>query len=799
MRKKEESVSEHINDKPLVIMKQIEGEDYSEEQIHIPLKNLPVITLQDCPPFPYTGAAVTIKGELNSNIVSDVIEHNKYAFLTYAPLSYSDPNVDDMHRIGVVARIMHRMVGPDEEIHAFCEVLSRCKVSRFIKSNGGYKANLIPYEYVVGDTMPITALIDRLTERFSYFLQTKGFPQVEQLQEIIKNSDSPFMAIGIMANQMPFSEKLKQEALEIPDLHEMATFLLQHLEVSIKLAELNREIEDRTKAELTEQQRDTFLNAQIKHIQDELGQGSTGDLEELEKRASELKWDDDTELHFRRELNKLTRYNISSPDYSIQYSYLDRLLSLPWQHYSDDDFSLDKVEKTLNRDHFGLEKVKERILEQMAVIKLRNDTHAPILCLVGPPGVGKTSLGRSIADAMGREYQRISFGGLHDEAEIRGHRRTYIGAMPGRIIAALEKCKTNNPVIVLDEIDKIGADFKGDPASALLEVLDPEQNKAFHDNYLDIDYDLSHILFIATANSLSTISAPLLDRMEIISLSGYITAEKAEIAKKHLLPRLLVQHGFEKGEIDIMRPALTYMIDYFTRESGVRKLEKVIAKILRKVARLKVSGQEYPTMIDKATVKQLLGKEEFTPDMYENNDYIGVVTGLAWTSVGGEILFIESSVTKGTDKLRLTGNLGDVMKESATIAVQYLKAHCDTIGLKPEDFESKDIHIHVPEGAIPKDGPSAGITMATSVASALTGRKVKSHLAMTGEITLRGKVLPVGGIKEKIIAAKRAGIQEIILSKENRKDIEEINTRYLKGLNFIYVEKIEDVLRHALI
>ncbi|MDE5552059.1 MAG: LON peptidase substrate-binding domain-containing protein, partial [Muribaculaceae bacterium] len=427
---------------------QIEGEESSEKQIHIPLKNLPVITLQDCPPFPYTGAAVTIKGELNSNIVSDVIEHNKYAFLTYAPLSYSDPNVDDMHRIGVVARIMHRMVGPDEEIHAFCEVLSRCKVSRFIKSNGGYKANLIPYEYVVGDTMPITALIDRLTERFSYFLQTKGFPQVEQLQEIIKNSDSPFMAIGIMANQMPFSEKLKQEALEIPDLHEMATFLLQHLEVSIKLAELNREIEDRTKAELTEQQRDTFLNAQIKHIQDELGQGSTGDLEELEKRASELKWDDDTELHFRRELNKLTRYNISSPDYSIQYSYLDRLLSLPWQHYSDDDFSLDKVEKTLNRDHFGLEKVKERILEQMAVIKLRNDTHAPILCLVGPPGVGKTSLGRSIADAMGREYQRISFGGLHDEAEIRGHRRTYIGAMPGRIIAALEKCKTNKPVIV---------------------------------------------------------------------------------------------------------------------------------------------------------------------------------------------------------------------------------------------------------------------------------------------------------------------------------------------------------------
>ncbi|MDE5774517.1 MAG: endopeptidase La [Muribaculaceae bacterium] len=801
MKDKSNEETQLVNDKPVVIMRQI-GESQREDDIDLPLDNLPVVSLADCPPFPQTGSAIVVHGDINTGIVSKAIEHNQFVFLTYTPENYEIPQASEMKRVGVVARIMHQIMGPDGQRHAFTEVMERAVVHRFSKKkNQEYRARieLLPYEMGKDDDMTIASAINLVIERFTRLLTVKHHPQKDQILEMLQQSLSPVMAVDTVINQMPLSDALKQTLLEIPTFKELIMTVLHHLDVTIQLSEIVSNIEEQTKADLTEQQRENFLQAQIRQMQQELGQGLDSDVEDLQKRADTFEWSDEIRAHFKRELNKLTRYNITSPDYSIQYSYLDRFLSLPWNRYSDDNFTLDTVEKVLNRDHFGLEKVKERILEQMAVIKLRNDIHAPILCLVGPPGVGKTSLGRSIADAMGREYQRISFGGMHDEAEIRGHRRTYIGAMPGRIITALEKCKTNNPVIVLDEIDKIGTDFKGDPSSALLEVLDPEQNNTFHDNYLDTDYDLSHILFIATANTLSTISAPLLDRMEIISLSGYITAEKVEIAKNHLIPKLLKEHGFKDKEVEFQRPALIYIIDYYTRESGVRKLEKVIAKLLRKIARLKVSDREFPTVIDRDTVSELLGKEEFNPDMYENNDYAGVVTGLAWTSAGGEILFIESSVTKGNDKLQLTGNLGDVMKESATIAVQYLKAHHDIIGLQPEDFENKNVHIHVPEGAIPKDGPSAGITMVTSVASALTGRKVRSHLAMTGEITLRGKVLPVGGIKEKIIAAKRAGIKEIILSKDNRKDIEEINDRYLKGLKFTYVEKIEDVLERALL
>lgn len=797
-----ENPLDYMTEKPLVIMKQIGGEslDSSREHMELPLLNVPVVALSDCPPFPFTGAAIVLKGDRNSDIVAEAIEKHQYVFLTYTPHNTEFPEASDMSKVGVMVRIMHKMKTPDGKEHAFTEALERMVVTRFTKTQRGYKARLNPFFIQLSpDPIEDVAPMHHLADRFTYYLRLKGYPEPDQFEDMLKNTDSPLTALGMIANQLPVSEDLKQSLLEIRDMRDMVTEMLHHLEVSIKLAEMTNEIEERTKIDLSEQQKETYLQAQIRQMQQEIGQGTYADMAELEKRAATKKWSEEVANHFKRELNKLSRYNASSPDYSIQYSYLDRFLSLPWDNYSEDDFTLKDVDKILNRDHFGLEKVKERILEQMAVLKLRNDTHAPILCLVGPPGVGKTSLGRSIAEAMGREYKRISFGGMHDEAEIRGHRRTYIGAMPGRIITALEKCKTNNPVIVLDEIDKIGADFKGDPSNALLEVLDPEQNKSFHDNYIDTDYDLSNVMFIATANTLATISAPLLDRMEIISLSGYITAEKVEIAKKHLIPRLLKDHGFKKGEIDFMRPALVYMIDYYTREAGVRRLEKVIAKVLRKIARMKVSDEEYPTVIDRETVSRLLGKEEFNPDMYENNDYTGVVTGLAWTSAGGEILFIESSVTKGSDKLQLTGNLGDVMKESATIAVQYLKAHHALLGLSPEDFEGKNIHIHVPEGAIPKDGPSAGITMVTSVASALTGKKVKSHLAMTGEITLRGKVLPVGGIKEKIIAAKRAGIKTIILSKDNRKDIEEINQRYLKGLEFIYVTNIEEVLTHALI
>lgn len=539
----------------------------------------------------------------------------------------------------------------------------------------------------------------------------------------------------------------------------------------------------------------------MKAIREELGEeNDQSDENELRARAKEKKWSKEAANHFEKELAKLWRFNPNSPEYAIQYSYIDTLLNLPWNSYTNDNFSLEKVEKILDRDHYGLEQVKERIIEQMAVIKLRNDLKAPIICLYGPPGVGKTSLGKSIADALGRKYARVSFGGLHDEAEIRGHRRTYIGAMPGRIISALSKCGSGNPVFVLDEIDKIGKDFKGDPSTALLEVLDPEQNSKFHDNYIDFDYDLSKILFIATANSLSEISRPLLDRMEIIEIGGYIPEEKIEIAKRHLVPKCLKEHGFSENELQFSKDSLNFIITRYTCESGVRQLEKKISKVLRKIARLKASEKEFPKKIDSKIVREYLGKEEVNPDLYENNNFAGVVTGLAWTQVGGEILFIESSLTPGNgEKLTLTGNLGDVMKESATIALQYIKAHAKKIGINPEVFTKTNVHIHVPEGAIPKDGPSAGITMATSLASSFSGRKVRDKLAMTGEITLRGKVLPVGGIKEKILAAKRAGITDIILSSENEKDINEINSRYLKGLDFHYVNTVEEVLDYALL
>lgn len=604
-----------------------------------------------------------------------------------------------------------------------------------------------------------------------------------------------------MCTNSPLDPRAKQNLLELNEYKKRALRLTQDLEKACQFMELKANIQSRTREDLTQQQREHFLHQQMRAIQDELG-GSEEEqeIDELRVKGKKMKWPEYASEQFEKEVRKLERYNPQSPEYSVQFSYVETLLSLPWDRMSKSKISLDKVEKKLNRDHYGLENVKERIIEQMAVLQLRNDMKAPIICLYGPPGVGKTSLGKSIADAIGREYARISLGGLHDEAEIRGHRKTYIGAMPGRIIAAMAKVKTSNPVIVLDEIDKIGQDFKGDPSTALLEVLDPEQNCKFHDNYIDIDYDLSKVMFIATANDLSTISRPLRDRMEVIEISGYITDEKVEIARRHLIPKLLSEHGFERKELDFSKAALINIIDRYTRESGVRQLEKKIAKVLRKVARLKASGKEIPSTIKPENLKELLGVEEVTPDMYENNDFAGVVTGLAWTQVGGEILFIESSISKGKgDKLTLTGNLGDVMKESAVIALQYLKSHSERLGINGALFDKYDVHIHVPEGAIPKDGPSAGITMTTSLASLFTQRKVRPKLAMTGEITLRGKVLPVGGIKEKILAAKRAGISDIMLCQANRKDIEAIDARYLHGLTFHYVDTIDDVLHFALL
>ena len=607
--------------------------------------------------------------------------------------------------------------------------------------------------------------------------------------------------VNFSCSNIPSGSAEKQQLLLIGDLKERAYRLLFILNREYQLVELKDSIQMKTHEDINQQQKEYFLQQQIKTIQEELG-GNINELEikELREKASRKKWPAEVAQVFEKELRKLERLHPQSPDYSVQTQYVQNIVNLPWNEYSKDNFNLSHAQKVLDRDHYGLEKVKERIIEHLAVLKLKGDMKSPIICLYGPPGVGKTSLGRSIAEALRRKYVRVSLGGLHDEAEIRGHRRTYIGAMCGRIIQNIQKAGTSNPVFILDEIDKITNDFKGDPASALLEVLDPEQNNAFHDNYLDIDYDLSKVMFIATANNLNTISQPLLDRMELIEVSGYIMEEKVEIAAKHLVPKQMDVHGLKKGSVKFPKKTLQVIVEAYTRESGVRELDKKIAKIMRKLARKVASDEPIPTSIKPEDLYEYLGAVEYSRDKYQGNDYAGVVTGLAWTAVGGEILFVESSLSKGKgSKLTLTGNLGDVMKESAMLALEYIHAHAAQFNINEELFENWNVHVHVPEGAIPKDGPSAGITMVTSLVSAFTQRKVKKNLAMTGEITLRGKVLPVGGIKEKILAAKRAGIKELILCKENEKDINEIKPEYLKGLVFHYVSDIQQVVDLALL
>ena len=617
----------------------------------------------------------------------------------------------------------------------------------------------------------------------------------------IKNNKNVLYVVNFSCSNIPSGSAEKQQLLLIGDLKERAYRLLFILNREYQLVELKASIQMKTHEDINQQQKEYFLQQQIKTIQEELG-GNINELEikELREKASRKKWPAEVAQVFEKELRKLERLHPQSPDYSVQTQYVQNIVNLPWNEYSKDNFNLSHAQKVLDRDHYGLEKVKERIIEHLAVLKLKGDMKSPIICLYGPPGVGKTSLGRSIAEALRRKYVRVSLGGLHDEAEIRGHRRTYIGAMCGRIIQNIQKAGTSNPVFILDEIDKITNDFKGDPASALLEVLDPEQNNAFHDNYLDIDYDLSKVMFIATANNLNTISQPLLDRMELIEVSGYIMEEKVEIAAKHLVPKQMDVHGLKKGSVKFPKKTLQVIVEAYTRESGVRELDKKIAKIMRKLARKVASDEPIPTSIKPEDLYEYLGAVEYSRDKYQGNDYAGVVTGLAWTAVGGEILFVESSLSKGKgSKLTLTGNLGDVMKESAMLALEYIHAHAAQFNINEELFENWNVHVHVTGGAIPKDGPSAGITMVTSLVSAFTQRKVKKNLAMTGEITLRGKVLPVGGIKEKILAAKRAGIKELILCKENEKDINEIKPEYLKGLVFHYVSDIQQVVDLALL
>ena len=795
----QEEETSHI----MPIFTEIKSEEGEGNEKLLDENDLPILALRNMVLFPGITMPVAI-GRSKSLALVKVAQKENSLIGVVCQYDYTtdDPTQSDLYSVGVVAEILKVLELPDSTINVILQGKGRFKLNKITQTipyNRGVVTLLDDFVPQQGDA-EFEALVSSLKDLTFDMLKKLGDGAREMTFAVKNISDSAYL-VNFLCCNTPIDPDMKQQMLEEENMKKRSFLLYKVLTKEAQLIDLKAQIQNKTREDLSQQQREHFLQQQIRTIQDELGTGDFDDIENFQERAKKKKWNESTKNHFQKELKKLERLNPQSPDYSVQYTYLDQLLNLPWNVFTHDSFNLKKVEGKLNRDHYGLENVKDRILEHLAVLKLRGDMKSPIICLYGPPGVGKTSLGRSIAEALNRKYARISLGGLHDEAEIRGHRRTYIGAMPGRIMEALAKCESSNPVFVLDEIDKIGQDFKGDPASALLEVLDPEQNCHFHDNYIDVDYDLSNVLFIATANSLSTISQPLLDRMEIIEINGYIQEEKVEIARKHLLPKQLKENGFAKGEISFTKPALMKIVESYTRESGVRELDKKIAKVLRKLARIKAIGEEdYPKTITIDNLKDYLGQDDYTRDRYEGNEFAGVVTGLAWTAVGGEILYVESSLSKGKgEKLTLTGNLGDVMKESAVIAMQYLKSHSDLLGVDYELFDKYNVHIHVPEGAIPKDGPSAGVTMVTSLASSFTQRKVRDHLAMTGEITLRGKVLPVGGIKEKILAAKRAGITDIMLCRENKKDIDEIKDTYVSGLTFHYVDTVKDVLDFALL
>ena len=770
-------------------------------------KCLPILPLRNMVLFPGVVLPVAIGRKSSLRLIDKASKNGKViGAVSQIRAEVERPELEDLYPIGTVAKIVRVFEMPDQTTTVILQGMQRFHLLEvhnapdddFMLGTTNQLQEKLPQK----DDMEFKVLVDTCKDLTIKYLKTADNIQAEAAFAI-KNISSYMFLINFICANLPLKVDEKEQLLKEDSLQDRAYRLLSYLKREVKLAELKANIQLRTKEDIDQQQREYFLQQQMKNIQDELG-GNPQDQEmaEMEQRASQKKWNDEVRKIFDREMSKLERTNPQSPDYNVQLNYLETMLSLPWNEYTTDNLNLSHAEKVLNKDHYGLEKVKERILEHLAVLKLRGDLKSPIICLYGPPGVGKTSLGRSIASALNRKYVRISLGGLHDEAEIRGHRRTYIGAMPGRIIKNLIKAGSSNPVFVLDEIDKVSqATVNGDPSSALLEVLDPEQNNAFHDNFLDVDYDLSKVMFIATANNLNTIPGPLLDRMELIEVSGYITEEKIEIARRHLIPKEMENVGMDKkNAVKLPKNTLEAIIENYTRESGVRELEHKISKVFRKLVRGYATDGVYPMQeVKPSNLKELLGAPEYTRDKYQGNDYAGVVTGLAWTAVGGEILFVETSISRGKGgHLTLTGNLGDVMKESAMLALEYIKAHAFLLDINPDIFDNWNIHIHVPEGAIPKDGPSAGITMATSLASALTQRKVKANLAMTGEITLRGKVLPVGGIKEKILAAKRAGIKEIILCKENQKDIEEIPAIYLKGLTFHYVGDIKEVFRLAL-
>ena len=767
---------------------------------------IPILPVRNIVLFPGVVTPIIIGRESSLSLIRKAEKKNLViGIISQRDPEMETPEIDDLYEYGVYAKVVKLLNLPGGNVTAIIQGFGRMRIIELTGTKPFLTGRVDPANEIApekGDREWKTAMEDLRKMAYEYINVTEEIP--DEASFAITNIHNDVMALNFVCSNMPFGLKEKMKMLSTESMKERLFAAMKALNREINLQHLRADIRNKTREDIDEQQKNYFLQQQIKNLQAEMGNEQSPEKKELMEKSLKKKWSKETSSIFYKELDKLDNLSIQSPDFNIQLNYLQTFVSLPWNEYTKDDLNLTRAQKILDHDHYGMEKVKERILEYMAVLSLRGDLKSPILCLYGPPGVGKTSLGKSIAEAMKRKYVRISLGGLHDEAEIRGHRRTYIGAMPGRIIKSIQKAGSSNPVFILDEIDKVTqATVNGDPASALLEVLDPEQNTAFHDNYLDVDYDLSKVLFIATANTLSTIPRPLLDRMEIIEVSGYITEEKIEIAKRHLIPRELENTGLNtiKPKPSFNKASIEKIVEQYTRESGVRQLEKQVNKALRKIAfKRQMDATEMTDMkITPERLEDLLGKPPFYRDIYQGNNYAGVVTGLAWTSVGGEILFIETSLSKGKgSKLTLTGNLGDVMKESAVLALEYVKAHADYLNIDYRIFDNWNMHIHVPEGATPKDGPSAGITIATSIASALTQRKVRKNTAMTGEITLRGKVLPVGGIKEKILAAKRAGITDIVMCKENEKDIQEIPEMYLKGICFHYVENIQEVWNFAL-
>lgn len=771
----------------------LEDEKIPDELALLPLRNTVL--------FPGVVLPITVGRDKSIKAVNDAYKADKLiGVVAQKDSTVEDPNLVDLTDVGTVARIVKLIKMPDGGTTIIIQGRKRFKISEIVSEDPYFKARIEQLQdEIVTDDPEFDAYISSIKDLAGQIIQlSPNLPSEASI--ILKNIENPSFLVHFVSSNLNCDLKDKQQLLEINNLRTRAELLLKLLQVELQLAELKNKITNKTKADLDKQQREYFLQQQLKSIKEELG-GDTNDREvkELQRKAEKKQWTEAAAELFRKGIEKLERMHPSTPDYSVVYNHLDLMLDLPWKEYTEDSYDLKKAKKILDNDHYGMDKIKERILEYLAVLKLKGDMKSPILCFVGPPGIGKTSLGRSIASAIGRKYVRLSLGGLHDESEIRGHRKTYIGAMPGRVLQSIRKVKTSNPVMILDEIDKIGNDHRGDPSSAMLEVLDPEQNGTFYDNYLELEYDLSKVLFIATANNINAINPALRDRLEIIDLSGYSIEEKVEIAKRHLIPKQKDAHGLKALKMRISNNIVERVIQDYTRESGVRELDRQLASIMRSLAKDVALEEEIPESLTEDHIEEILGKSRYSNEIYKVGNPAGVAVGLAWTYVGGDILFIETSLSEGKGELKLTGNLGNVMKESVSTALSYLQAHAKEFKIDPKLFSQRNVHVHVPEGAVPKDGPSAGITMLTALTSAFTGRKVKSYLAMTGEITLRGQVLPVGGIKEKILAAKRAGIKEIILCWQNEKDIKEINPDYIKGLKFHFVKEMNQVVDIALL